>query len=86
MQMIDFKRRVVVDDEEYFVEVRRSEARHVDRFATRCYAIIEMPNRWQATVPVPDCVRVTSHLWYRELIELVNHARRIVSRRNVAVA
>jgi hypothetical protein len=86
MQMLDFKRRVVVDDEEYFIEVKRSETRHVERFATRCYAVIERPNHWLATVPVPDCVRVTTHLWYRELIELVQHARRVVSRRTAVVA
>jgi hypothetical protein len=86
MQTFDFKRRVVVDEEEYFVEVKRSEYRHVERFATRCYAVIERPNQWLATVPVPDCVRVSSHLWYRELIELVLHARRIVSRRNAVMA
>ncbi|HEY0674101.1 MAG TPA: hypothetical protein VGD27_17635 [Longimicrobiales bacterium] len=86
MELGRVKRRVMVDDVEYVVEVRHSEARHFERFATRCYAMVELPNQWQATVPVPDSVRATSHLWYRELIELVQHARRVVRRRSVAVA
>jgi hypothetical protein len=32
-------------------------------------------------VPVPDCVRAVEQLWYRELIELVDVARRLVSQR-----
>ena len=84
MQQFDFKRRVVLDDVDYFVEVRRSLPRQVDRFATDCYAIVELPREWRATVPVPDCVTTTGHLWYRELIDLVQRARVIVNRRAVA--
>jgi hypothetical protein len=86
MQRHEQKRRVIVDDVEYLVEVRRSQARQFERFATRCYAIVELPSGWQATVPVPDFVRDASQLWYRELIELVQHARRLVHKRLVAVA
>lgn len=86
MQRREQKRRVIVDDVEYLVEVRRSEARHFERFATRCYAIVELPSSWQATVPVPDFVRDASQLWYRELIELVQHARRTVRKRVAVVA
>ncbi len=84
METVDLRRSIIVEDVEYFVEVRRSQPRHVDRFATRCYAIIERPDHWQATVPVPDCVQALKHLWYRELLELVQHALVIVSRRRVA--
>ena len=84
MHSLNFKRKVVVADREYHVEVRRSAPRHVDRFATRCYAVVELPNQWQATVPVPDCVRMTSHLWYREMIELVHMALKVVHRRTQA--
>ena len=80
----DIRRTVVVDDAEYFVEVRSSLPRHYDRFSTRCYAIVELPDRWQATVPVPDCVRSIEQLWYRELIELVQAARLLVGRRSNA--
>lgn len=86
MKSLEFKRRVVVNDTEYVVEVRRSAPRHVDRFASRCYAVVELPNQWQATLPVPDCVRMTSHLWYREMIELVMQAVKLVNRRHQAVA
>jgi hypothetical protein len=86
MQSFEIKRKVVVGDKEYLVEVRRSAPRHFDRFASRCYAVVELPNHWQATVPVPDCVKMTSHLWYREMIELVVQALRLVHRRTQAVA
>ena len=86
MQGFDFKRRVTMDGLEYLIEVRRSEPRHTERFETRCYAVVELPRQWQATVPVPDCVTVTAHLWYRELIELVQIARKLVTRRNTAAA
>jgi hypothetical protein len=86
MHNTTIKRKVVVADREYVVEVRRSAPRHYDRFASRCYAVVELPGQWQATVPVPDCVRMASHLWYRELIELVHHARRLVARRTSAAA
>lgn len=86
MQNFEIKRRVVVGNTEFLVEVRRSAPRHFDRFASRCYAVVELPNEWQATVPVPDCVRMTSHLWYREMIDLVHHAMRLVHRRTQAVA
>jgi hypothetical protein len=81
LQAVEPRREVVVEGVEYFVEVRRSQPRHYDRFATRCYAIVELPESWQATVPVPDCVRAVEQLWYRELIELVDVARRLVSQR-----
>lgn len=84
MQRFDFKRRVVLDDVEFLVEVRRSQSRHLDRFATPCYALVELPGQWSATVPVPDCVSATGHLWYRELIDLVNRARILVNRRSAA--
>jgi hypothetical protein len=83
-QPAEMRRSVVVEDVEYFVEVQRSLPRHYDRFATRCYAIVELPDQWQATVPVPDCVRSTEQLWYRELLELVQNARTVVSRRSNA--
>jgi hypothetical protein len=86
MQSFDLKRKVVFNETEYVIEVRRSAPRHVDRFSSRCYAIVELPNEWQATVPVPDCVRMTSQLWYREMIELVQHACKLVNRRTRAVA
>lgn len=86
MQRIELKRRINIEGFDYFIQVRRSEPRHIDRFATRCYAIVELPEHWQATVPVPDCIRDTGHLWYRELIELVHHALAIVQRRSAAVA
>ena len=86
LQGPDMKRKVVVDDIEYVVEVRRSQPRHIDRFATRCYAMVELPHEWRATVPVPDCVRGTEHLWYRELIELVQFARMLVQRRAIEAA
>ena len=84
MQRFDFKRRVVIDDVHFFVEVRRSESRHLERFESACYAIVELPRQWKATVPVPDCVTATGHLWYRELLDLVQRARLIVNRRAVA--
>ena len=84
LQTAGLRRSVVVDDVEYFIEVQRSQPRHYDRFATRCYAIVELPDRWQATVPVSDSVRSTEQLWYRELIELVHHARTLVSGRSNA--
>ena len=83
-QAADMRRSVVVDEVEYFVEVKPSLPRQYDRFLTRCYAIVELPDRWVATVPVPDSVRSTSQLWYRELIELVHHARTLVSGRTNA--
>jgi hypothetical protein len=86
MYSLEFKRRVVVNDTEYLVEVRRSAPRHYDRFNSRCYAVVELPDTWQATVPVPDCVRMTSHLWYREMIDLVQAALKLVNRRTQAVA
>lgn len=86
LQMMDDKRRIIVDEVEYLIEVRRSQPRHYDRFATRCYAIVELPDQWQATVPVPDCVRAITHLWYRELIELVYVARKLVSQRATVAA
>jgi hypothetical protein len=84
MQRFDFKRRVVLDDVEYFVEVRRSLPRHIERFATPCYALVELPDAWTATVPVPECVLAAGQLWYRELIELVQRARILVGRRTAA--
>jgi hypothetical protein len=84
VQTADLRRRVAVDDKQYLVEVRRSQPRHIERFATRCYAIVELPGQWQATVPVPDSVRSTAHLWYRELLELVRLARELVNRRSAA--
>lgn len=84
MQAIEFKRPVVVNGMEYLIEVRRSAPRHVDRFGGRCYGIVELPNQWQATVPVPDCVRMVSQLWYRELIDMVQQARKLVSQRTQA--
>lgn len=86
LQAVDTRRSLVVDDIEYIIEVRRSQPRHFDRFATRCYAVVELPDRWQATVPLPDCVRTITQLWYRELIELVHAAQRLVSQRASAVA
>ncbi len=76
-QAAEMRRSVVVDGVEYFVEVQRSLPRHYDRFATRSYAIVELPDHWQATVAVPDCVHSTRQLWYRELIELVQNARTV---------
>ena len=84
MQQADTRRHVVVDEIEYFVEVRPSRPRHLQRFGTRTYAIVERPGEWQATVPLPDSVRSTAHLWYRELLELVQHARAVVGRRSAA--
>lgn len=86
MQTIEFKRPVHVNGREYLIEVRRSAPRHVDRFGSRCYGIVELPNEWQATVPVPDCVRMVSQLWYRELIDMVQQACKVVSLRARAVA
>lgn len=84
MQAVAVRRSVLVDDLEFLVEVRPSGARHIDRFATRFYAVVELPGEWQATVPVPGCVRSTAHLWYRELLELVQSARLLVGRRSAA--
>jgi hypothetical protein len=81
MQMFRPKRRVIVEGQEYFVEVRRSEPRHVDRFDTRCYALVELARGWRVTLPVPDYISESSHLWYRELIDLVYQARAIVGQR-----
>ncbi len=86
MQLFEQTRKVLVDEVEYLIQVRRSGPRHFDRFGTNCYAVVERPGQWQATVPVPNCVRETSQLWYRELIELVQHARRLVHQRASAVA
>ena len=80
----DMRRSVMVDGVEYFVEVKRSLPRHYDRFFTRSYAMVELPNRWQATVAVPDGVRSARQLWYRELLELVQTARLLVGRRSHA--
>ena len=84
MQEFDLRRSVLVEGVEYLVDVKPSGARHLDRFGTRGYAVVELPGHWQATVPVPDCVRNTAQLWYRELIELVQHALVIVSHRSAA--
>ena len=84
MQRFDFKRRVVLDDVDYFVEVRASQSRHVDRFGSEYYAVVVLPGNWTATIPVPDCVSLTGHLWYRELIELVMRAKLLVNRRAIA--
>jgi hypothetical protein len=84
MQERNSRRSVVVEGNRYFIEVRRSEPRHIDRFATRCYAVVELDGQWQATVPVPESVRSTAHLWYRELIELVRLACQLVNRRSAA--
>jgi hypothetical protein len=81
MQMFRAKRRVIVEGQEYYVEVRRSEPRHVDRFDTRCYALVELPRGWRVTLPVPDFISESTHLWYRELIDLVYQARAIVGQR-----
>lgn len=81
MQMFRAKRRVIVEGLEYFVEVRRSEPRHVDRFDTRCYALVELSRGWRVTLPVPDYISESSHLWYRELIDLVYQARAVVGQR-----
>ena len=86
LQMADTRRFVIVDDVQYVIEVRSSQPRHYDRFATRCYAIVELPDQWQATVPVPGCVRTIAQLWYRELIELVHAAQQLVSQRASAAA
>lgn len=80
------RRSVLVDEVEYFVAVRPCEARHVERFATHCYAIVERRGFWQATVPVPGCIHAVTQLWYRELIDLVHSACRLVSRRAPAAA
>ena len=84
LQTADMRRRVVVDGAEYFVALQRSQSRHYQRFSARCYALVELPNRWQATVPIPDCVRSVEQLWYRELIELVDNARTLVGQRSDA--
>jgi hypothetical protein len=77
-------RSVAVDGVTYYVSVKPSAARHVDRFGTRAYAVVEQQGGWQATVPVPDGVRSSAQLWYRELVQLVQQARLIVGRRTVA--
>jgi hypothetical protein len=82
MHHFRFKRRVIVEGQQYLIEVRRSEPRHVDRFETRWYAIVEMSGGWRATLPVPESISSTSHLWYRELIELVYQARALVNARS----
>ena len=86
LQTAEPRRRVVVEGVEYFVEVRRSQPRHYERFATRSYALVELPRVWQATLPLPDSVRAVEQLWYRELIELVDAACRLVSQRAPAAA
>ncbi|HEY0810272.1 MAG TPA: hypothetical protein VGD49_08930 [Longimicrobiales bacterium] len=81
MQTFQFKRRVMVEGQEYYVDVRRSEPRHVDRFDTRCYVLVELPRGWRVTLPVPDYITESSHLWYREMIDLVYQAKALVGKR-----
>ena len=80
----EVRRSVVVDGIQYLVAVKSSGARHLDRFGTRCYGLVELPGAWQATVPVPESIHSSTQLWYRELLELVQLARNIVSRRSAA--
>lgn len=84
MHEAEERRSVVVDQITYYVSVKPSAGRRVDRFGGRSYAVVEQPGGWQATVPVPEGVRSSTQLWYRELIELVKHACLIVGRRSAA--
>ena len=77
-------RRVIVDDVEYLIQLKPSTSRTDHRFETNHYAVIERPGHWYGAVPAPSMVRDIDHLWYRELIELVTHARCYVNMRRPA--
>lgn len=77
-------RSVVVDDSEYLIQLKPSTSRTDHRFETKYYAVIERPGQWHSVVPAPPMVRDVNHLWYRELIELVTHARCYVNMRRPA--
>ena len=81
--MLD-KRCVLSDGHEYLVEVRPATPAQTDRLGTGWYALIELPGTWQAVVPAPEGIKSAADLWYRELVDLVDQARRFVSMRRAS--
>lgn len=77
-------RHVTIDGVDYLIQLKPSTNRSDQRFETRYYAVVERPGEWYSVVPAPPMVRNVRHLWYRELIELVTHARLYVTMRKPA--
>lgn len=75
---------VEIDGIEYLIQLKSSTNRRDHRFDTKYYAVVERPGYWYGVVPAPPGVRSVEHLWYRELLELVSHARLYVTMRKPA--
>jgi hypothetical protein len=75
---------VVVDDVEYAVQLKPSMTRVDHRFDSSSYALVQLPDRWNAVVPAPPGVDDVAHLWHRELIDLIERAKLYVNMRKSA--
>ncbi len=74
-------RHVLVDGKQYDVDILPSSPVHRQRLGTRWYVQVELPGVWRAVLPAPPGIQTSTQLWYRELIELVMEAQRLVRQR-----
>lgn len=75
---------IIVDGVEYLLQLKPSTTRIDHRFQTQYYAVVQLPRRWNAVVSAPDGIEDVHHLWYRELVELVERAKLYVNMRKSA--